>query len=189
MTARNRPQYRYIPRRRGYRGLGDDSLTFDAPVDTTVPISSAPTGIVQQWFDPTQGITVGMNANGQTFNMQTGVPVFSSAGTPADVGTPSSTWTPTPVSGASSPTSTTQNWAAVLNTVVANAGKIIQQDTNPLFNLAPGTYAQVGPGGTVVSTAGIPTSNPLASLTSSSMMPILLLGGGALLLFAMMGKK
>jgi hypothetical protein len=198
MNARVRPQYRYyVPRRRGFRGLGDDGTDDSSgdftpigpPAITANPVTYNPAGLVGTWYDPTTDTIVGKDAGGNIWDTETGLPSTSSYRPPTSTASTSTGVSTSTSSTPAGPTSPTQNWAAVLNTAVANAGKIIQQDTNPIFNLAPGTYAQVGPGGTIVSTAGIPATNPLATLTSSSMMPLLLIGGAGLLLFAFLGKK
>jgi hypothetical protein len=178
MTARVRPRYyappqiRYHPRRRGFRGLGDDG-TDASGAFLNLPSADNP---FSNPFTPVAGDVLNLPTS-SALNLSTlasDAPVIS----PSQI-------TPTAA------TSPTQNWAGVLQSAVNAAGAIGKQLTNPLFNLPPGTYAQVGPGGTIVTTAAatIPTTNPLASLTSSSLTPLLLLGGAGLLLFMVMGKK
>jgi hypothetical protein len=193
MTARVRPLFpapmrtRYFPAARGFRfrGLGDDG----DGTDSTGAFLNLPSFI--STGDPTNPFTVPSSTvgSGEILNL----PAYVATGDPTNPFTPVTTSSSSVASsgGSTTPSSPTKNWAQVLNSAVAAAGKIGQQLTNPLFNLPPGTYAQVGPGGTVVATAGatIPASNPLASLTSSSMLPLLLLGGGLLVVVMMAGKK
>jgi hypothetical protein len=76
------------------------------------------------------------------------------------------------------------NWNSLLSQLVGagtTIGKQFASYSNPIYNLAPETYYQQTPWGTVVSTAGTPGTNPLATVSSSSLMPLLLLGGGVLL--------
>lgn len=81
------------------------------------------------------------------------------------------------------------NLNSLLNSIIGAGTKITTQLTNPLYHLAPGTYYQQTPYGTVVATAGAPSvASPFSSLTSSSMLPLLLIGGGVLLV-VMMAKK
>ena len=83
--------------------------------------------------------------------------------------------------------STTPWWATSVNTAVAAGTKIATNLTNPIFNLAPGTYYSQTPYGTTVATAGAPSVPGLTSLSSSSMMPLLLIGG--LVVVMMMAKR
>ena len=188
MNVRVRPVYRYVPRRRGFLGLGDDGDGTDSTGTAYSNVPSADNPFTNPFGttttpSSTPSSTDGSGAGTAYSNLPSADNPFTN---PFSTSTTSASRTSTP---ASSPSSPTQNWAAVLNSAVTSAGKIIQQDTNPMFSLGPGTYAAQTASGLVVSTAGIPATNPLAALTSSSMTPLLLLGGAALLLFMVVGKK
>jgi hypothetical protein len=100
-------------------------------------------------------------------------------------------WDATTPATLPSPTSTGFNWQTFLQPLVtagAQIGKQFASYANPLYNLAPGTYYQQTPYGTVVSTAGVPGSVG-AALGTTNLMPILLIGGGVLLVAMMAGKR
>ena len=63
--------------------------------------------------------------------------------------------------------------------------QIAVQQTSPLYR--PGTYYQSGPYGTVLSTAGVPTTATSAAFQQSltSMMPLLLVAGAVVLVISM----
>lgn len=91
--------------------------------------------------------------------------------------------------GTSVPPGTGFNWNSLATQIINAGSRITGQLTNPLTHLAPGTYYQQTPYGTVVATAGAPNvGGALTAMTSSSMMPLLLVGGG-LLVVMMMARK
>jgi hypothetical protein len=111
--------------------------------------------------------------------IQTGSYGTSSSGTPAGTSTSSSS-----SSGGGI------NWTQILTPLAqagAQIGKQFASYANPIYSLAPGTYYQQGPYGTVVSTAGVPSTATTAAFTSSltSVMPLLLLAGGVVLVISL----
>ena len=89
--------------------------------------------------------------------------------------------------GVSSPAGAGFNWGSVITAAINQAGRIGSQLTNPLYNLAPGTFYQQTPGGVTVATAGAPVPAG-AAIGASNLMPLLLLAGGVVLLMSFAKK-
>jgi len=169
---------------RGFRGLGQDPITDYyvglAQGDTSGGSSGSastgymPTDLQTTWTD-TSGTAFGLDLSGNLWNLNNNTIV-------TNVGPGGGTIPASTVSG--QPSSLGAQIISSLTNAGIAIGKTFASYANPLYNLAPGTYFQQGPQGTVVSTAGVPGT----ALTGSSMMPILLIGGG-LLLVMMMGRK
>ena len=93
-------------------------------------------------------------------------------------------------SGSTSTATTTSSgiptWLQNIFTGWSKTGQqIALQQTSPLYR--PGTYYQSGPYGTVLSTAGVPTTATSAAFQQSltSMMPLLLIAGAVVLVISL----
>jgi hypothetical protein len=140
----------------------------------------------------------GMGQNG-TDTTDGSVPIITDTPPVLDGSLPGAlpgTTTPSPtIPGASSaPIAPPSPWEQLLINLGLTAGKtttaIALQSTNPLYRAAgqPGYYYATGPGGTVVSTSGVPGALNLTAANLSSWMPLILIGGG-LLVFMSMGRR
>lgn len=167
----------------GLRGLGQDPITDyytnlaagDTSGGGTVG-ASMPTNLTQTWSDPTSGASMGLDANGNVWNLNT-VTVTGNV----------NTGTATVGGGASGSLSVGDQIALNLANAGIKIGGQFASYASPIYN--PGTYLQTGPYGTTLMTAGAttPTTATTTALTSN-MMPILLLAAGVVLVM-MMGKR